>query len=146
MGNKEESKKLYITNDTGKTLSSIKKHHPNLGKNFRNTKIVKTTIIKIKNIKKIILENKLINKNKIFLKLDTQGNDFEALMGIKNIINKVKLLKIELSVLPIYKKIHNHWSIFEYLKKEKFSPIFFVNGARNKDGKIIEYDCLFEKN
>ena len=146
VGNKEESKKLYITNDTGKTLSSIKEQHPNLKKNFRNTQIVKTTIVEIKNIKKIILENKLINKNKIFLKLDTQGNDYEALMGIKNIINRVKLLKIELSVLPIYKKIYNHWSILEYLKKKKFSPIFFVNGEKNNDGKIIEYDCLFEKN
>lgn len=145
VGDKEELKKLYITNDTGKTLSSIKKQHFNLKKNFRNTRIVKTIIIKIKNIKRFILENKLIKKNKIFLKLDTQGNDFEALMGMKNIINNVKLLKIELSVLPIYKKIHNHWVILEYLKKKNFSPIFFVNGARNYEGKIIEYDCLFER-
>ena len=132
VGNKEESKKLYITNDTGKTLSSIKEQHPNLKKNFRNIQIVKTTIVKIKNIKKIILENKLINKNKIFLKLDTQGNDYEALMGIKNIINRVKLLKIELSVLPIYKKIYNHWSILEYLKKKKIFAYFFCKRGKKQ--------------
>ena len=35
--------------------------------------------------------------------------------------------------------------IFKLIKKNNFEPVFFENGIRNTVGKMIEYDCLFEK-
>ena len=41
---------------------------------------------------------------KIFLKVDTQGFDMETLIGLGSKIKQVYLIKIELSVIHLYKK------------------------------------------
>ena len=81
---------LFITSDKGKTLSSIKNQKEIINKILRNTKIVKKEKIKIINLKDFIIKNKLENKS-FFLKTDTQGNDLEVLLGLKDFIRFIDL-------------------------------------------------------
>ena len=141
---KNAIKKFYITSDTGSTLSSIKKQKETLKKTLK-----KTNITSVKNIEfyrlDFFLKNKIKKNDSIFLKIDTQGNDFEVLKSLGNKLKLIKYIQIEMSIIPLYIKQENHWKIFNLMKKNNFEPIFFENGLRNNFGKMIEYDCLFEK-
>ena len=141
---KNAIKKFYITSDTGSTLSSIKKQKETLKKTLK-----KTNITSVKNIKfyrlDFFLKNKIKKNDYIFLKIDTQGNDFEVLKSLGNKLKHIKYIQIEMSIIPLYIKQENHWKIFHFMKKNNFEAIFFENGLRNNFGKMMEYDCLFEK-
>ena len=144
LGDSEEKIILNLTNDTGKTLSSIKKQTNELKSNFKNTQIIKTTQIKIKRLDQYLDTLNLINE-KIFLKIDTQGNDFETLLGLGKYISNVNFLKIEMPCIKLYKTNYDHWDILAYLKEKQFDPVYFEHNSRKKNGQLIEYDCFFEK-
>ena len=138
-------KKIYITDDTGQTLSSTKKQTDFLKKRFKKSKIVNEKIIEMVSLNYILSKMKISKQDRIFLKLDTQGNDYETLIGLKKRINQVKIIKIEIPVINLYYKVKSQWEILNFFKKNKFVPINFLNGQRDKDGKIIEYDAIFMK-
>tara|TARA_Y100000389_G_C17430808_1_gene502477 strand:- start:629 stop:1270 length:642 start_codon:yes stop_codon:yes gene_type:complete len=136
---------LNITNDKGSSLSSIRKQTVELKNNFRNTNIVKKVEVEIKRLDNYL--NKIeLNDKKIFLKIDTQGNDFETLIGLGKYIGNVSFIKIEMPCINLYNSSYNHWDILDYLQNNNFKPVYFENISRTKKGQLIEYDCFFEKN
>ena len=144
LGKTNEKVKLNITNDTASTLSSIKKQTKELKENFRNTDEVDKIEVEIKRLDEYL--NTLNLKNlKIFLKIDTQGNDLETLMGLGKYISSIKFIKIEMPCINLYQSDYNHWDILYYLKQNNFKPLFFEHISRTKDGQLIEYDCFFER-
>jgi FkbM family methyltransferase len=138
-------KKIFLTSDTGQTLSSIKKQSPLLKENFKKTEVFNELNIELVSLYSMLVKLKISIKDKILLKLDTQGNDYETLLGLKNRIKQVNIIKIEMPVLHLYKNTKSHWKILDFLKKNKFEPVHFINGPRDKYGKIIEYDVIFTK-
>ena len=112
--------------------------------NFRNTNVVNKKKIFVKRLDTYFNETKFNYKN-FFLKIDTQGNDYETLIGLGNYIKKVKFIKIEMPCTKLYKINYTHWDILNYLKINNFEPVFFENISRKKNGKLIEYDVFFEK-
>ena len=82
---------------------------------------------------------------KIFLKSDTQGNDLETLESLGQFIKNVNFINIEVSIINLYENNYNHWKVLDFLKNNNFEPIFFDHGIRDKKGKLIECDILFEK-
>ena len=144
-GDINEKVLLNITNDNGSSLSSIKKQTVELKNNFRNTNIVKKVEVEIKRLDHYL--NKIeLNDKKIFLKIDTQGNDFETLIGLGKYIRNVSFIKIEMPCINLYNSSYNHWDILDYLQNYNFKPVYFENISRTKKGQLIEYDCFFEKN
>lgn len=144
INNKNSTKKFYISADTGSTLSSIKKQNKILKENLKKTNIVSTQNINFLRLDDFIKKN-LRQQSSIFLKTDTQGNDLEVLKSIGKYLNKIKYIKSEMSVIPLYQNQSSHWKILQFMKENNFEPIFFENGLRAKDGKMIEYDIFFEK-
>ena len=136
-------KKIYLTNDKRQTLSSIKKQNLNIKKNFKKTDVITTQNIKLTTLNSALSKLKIPFTKKIFLKLDTQGNDYETLIGLKKRIKQISLIRIEMPVLPLYEKVKTHWDILFFLKKNAFQPIHFINGPRDQKGRIIEYDVFF---
>ena len=144
-GDINEKVLLNITNDNGSSLCSIKKQTVELKNNFRNTNIVKKVEVEIKRLDHYL--NKIeLNDKKIFLKIDTQGNDFETLIGLGKYIRNVSFIKIEMPCINLYNSSYNHWDILDYLQYYNFKPVYFENISRTKKGQLIEYDCFFEKN
>ena len=140
---KNAKKKIYITIDKGQTLSSIKKSTGALKKNFKGSNTFIAKNIDLITLHHALSKLKISRKDKIFLKLDTQGNDYETLVGLREKIKQVFLIKIEMPVTHLYQNVKTHWEILTFLKKNKFKPINFSNGPRDKKGRIIEYDALF---
>ena len=141
---KNSVKKFYITNDTGATLSSSKKQTNTLKKNLKKTNIISTKKIQFYRLD-FFLKNRFNSNDSIFLKSDTQGNDYEVLKSLGNKLKFIKYIKIEMSIIPMYSNQDHHWKILDFMKKNNFEPVFYENGLRNNFGKMIEYDCLFEK-
>ena len=51
-----------------------------------------------------------------FIKIDTQGYDYNVLLGAEKIISKVKGIQIEASLLPLYQNEKNYYDILTFLK------------------------------
>jgi len=145
IGDKNEKIKLNITNDSAKSLSSIKRQTNELKNNFRNTEVINTLEIKIRRLDDY-LDTINLKDSKIFLKIDTQGNDLETLIGLGKYLSYVQFIKIEMPCIKLYETRYDHWDILDFLKKNNFEPIHFENISRKKNGRLIEYDCFFEKN
>ena len=139
-----ENTYLNLTNDKGKTLSSIKKQNKIINEILRNTKVIDTKMIKIINLHNFI-KNKKIQDKSFFLKTDTQGNDLEVLLGLKEFIKKIKFIKIEMPIINIYEIDYNYNQINKFMEDNKFVPLYFQHLSRGKSGKLIEYDVVFEK-
>ena len=142
--NKNSVKKLFISGDTGSTLSSIKKQNKILKENLKKTEIISTKNLEFLRLDMLLKKN-ILSNNSIFLKTDTQGNDLEVLESLGTYIKKVKYIKCEMSIMPLYRNQHKHWQILKFFKENKYEPIFFENGLRDKNGNMIEYDILLEK-
>tara|TARA_B100001248_G_scaffold187622_1_gene143283 strand:- start:326 stop:1036 length:711 start_codon:yes stop_codon:yes gene_type:complete len=144
VGKNCENLDLYVTNDKGKTLSSIKKQNKVIHEILRNTKVIQKKKIKVISLSDFILNNKLEDKT-FFLKTDTQGNDLEVLIGLKKFISNVKFIKIEMPVINIYNINYKYHEIDDFMKKNNFVPLHFQHLTRNKYGELVEYDVIFER-
>jgi len=144
INNKNSIKKLYISGDTGSTLSSVKKQTKILKENLKKTEIISTQNLKFLRLDKLLKKN-ILSNNSIFLKTDTQGNDFEVIKSLGTYLKKVKYIKCEMSIMALYRNQNSHWEILKFFKENKYEPIFFENGLRDKNGNMIEYDVFLEK-
>ena len=135
---------LYITNDKGNTLSSIKRQNNIIHEILRNTNIVDKKKIELTSLSDFIVRENLENKT-FFLKTDTQGNDLEVLRGLKNFIKNIKYIKIEMPVVNIYDINYRYNEINKFMELHNFEPLYFQHITRSKKGKLIEYDAVFEK-
>ena len=106
----------------------------------------------IKRIKKIKTKvfDKIFNKNlKINLcKVDTEGEDFNVLKGMKKNLKKgnIDLLKVEMNFFSIRSNVANTYlDIFNYLEKLNYS---FISISKTKyvDNKLLLMDVYFKKN
>lgn len=144
VGNKNEEKTFYITADRNSSLSSVKKQSAEMNKVLRNTNIIdkyKINIIKLSDF----IRNNNFSKNNFFLKIDTQGNDLEVLLGLEEFIENIKFIKIELPVINLYETSYDYNDINQFMKNNKFKPVYLEHLSRNKDAELVEYDVLFEK-
>jgi FkbM family methyltransferase len=94
-----------------------------------------------------IFEEYIFIKDKIFLKIDTQGYEFEVLQGASKSLPKIMGLKIELSLRELYQGQKNWIDVINFLEKNHFElwgihPIF----ADNLDFRILQVDALFIRN
>ena len=59
-------KKIYLTNDTGQTLSSIKKQSPNIKNNFKKTNVINTKNIELTTLNSVLSKLKIPFTKKYF--------------------------------------------------------------------------------
>ena len=134
---KNSDKKLMFYETLISSNSSLKK-------NFINNKDYFSKITKRYYIKTISID-KYCKKNKInhidFLKIDTQGNEYEVLQSAKKYLkkNKIKLIKIEITFLNNKKKSNsnNLFKILNFISKFKYNLIGI------SDQKFIENKLFF---
>jgi hypothetical protein len=83
----------------------------------------------------------------IMLKIDTQGFESEVLDGAMEIMNKVKCITLELSLIELYKGQKLWKELIERIEELGFKlwsiePGFFDP----KDGQMLQVDATFFKN
>ncbi|MGL5804975.1 MAG: FkbM family methyltransferase [Xenococcaceae cyanobacterium] len=86
------------------------------------------------------------NSTRIYLKLDTQGYDWNVLQGLGVYSNQILALQTEVSVIPLYQDSPNYLESIERLNQMQFELVDLIPVCRDeKNMRIIEFDCVMSK-
>ncbi len=86
-----------------------------------------------------------LNQPQPYLKLDTQGFDFEVLDGTIGVLDRIVALQIELSVKPVYEKTPYYLDSIVKLEELGFEVTGFFPIARDNALRVVEFDCVMVK-
>lgn len=140
IGDKEDKIKMNISNKSDS--SSLKKINELQHQIFPGTEFSEIQIVNIKNLDDIFFSNLL---KPLLLKVDVQGYELEILKSLKNNIQKIDEILIEVSFEELYegqaleKEIDAYLSDYNFRLKNQINNIY-------KKGKIIQCDRLYIKN
>tara|TARA_B100001057_G_C22871425_1_gene959108 strand:- start:11089 stop:11820 length:732 start_codon:yes stop_codon:yes gene_type:complete len=102
----------------------------------------KTPIVTLDSVKHLYL-NKFSN---CFIKIDTQGYEWQVIDGAINTINESKGILCELSLVPLYEGQHLWRDIIERFESMGFILWSFQKAFSNKqDGRTLQVDAVFLK-
>lgn len=75
----------------------------------------------------------------ILLKIDTQGFEKNVIAGAEELIEKkVKIIQLEMSLLPLYEGVMPFEEMIKYLSKLNFKPIFYSPGYMDRTTEQIQ--------
>lgn len=78
---------------------------------------------------------------RVYLKLDTQGFDLEALKGVHDAA-PIVALQSEMSIIPLYESMPDYLTALRAFSERGFSPSAMFPVAQTRDGRLIEFDCV----
>ncbi|MFN5375166.1 MAG: FkbM family methyltransferase [Chitinophagaceae bacterium] len=90
------------------------------------------------------MQNSFGSFQKLFLKIDTQGYEWNVLEGARQFLNNVDVLQLEMSMVPLYKDQKLFKEIFDFLTSNGFELYEIEPGFSNpQDGQQYQIDCVF---
>jgi len=82
--------------------------------------------------------------DQIFLKLDVQGYEPQVLQGAENILHLVKVLQIELSLIPLYDSAPDYKKVIQILEEKGFQLFSLWPGFADPiTGQLYQMDGIF---
>lgn len=79
-----------------------------------------------------------------FLKIDTQGHDFPTLKSAQGVMDKLRGIQVEMSLLPLYEGEVSYLEILTYLDKQGFAPHMLVDRSFRDDlARQLQVDGIF---
>lgn len=76
---------------------------------------------------------------RILLKIDTQGFEKNVIAGAEELIKeKVKIIQLEMSLLPLYEGVMPFEEMVKYLDKLNFKPLFYSPGYIDRTTEQIQ--------
>lgn len=136
---------IYINNASNDGLSSSILELDNYHKNAApSVEFISKEKVKIRKLSRILEGN--INQ-KIFVKIDTQGYEFEVLRSInKNNFSKIYAFEIETNLVSTYKNVTLIEDVISFLRSKGYKPLRIENGFGMPNfGQQLQVDILFVK-
>ena len=113
LGNKNSPNTINISkNSVSSSIFKINKEHVD---NAPDSKIVKQQSIIEKKLEDIFFEFDLKDKM-LFLKIDTQGYEFEVLKGAEKILNQFQGILVEVSLVELYEGQKSWVEIVDFIQ------------------------------
>jgi FkbM family methyltransferase len=82
----------------------------------------------------------------IYLKLDTQGYEYEILLGSQETLSLVTAVQIELSITELYQGQKLYKYFIEFFEKKNFALYNIIPGFSNKKtDQLLQFDAIFVK-
>ena len=82
--------------------------------------------------------------DQIYLKIDTQGYEESVLNGAKDLLPKVKLVQLEISLVPLYEGQILFIDMINKMKGLGFSVFSIIPGFKDPlTGQLLQCDCIF---
>ncbi|SFH17890.1 methyltransferase, FkbM family [Nitrosospira sp. Nsp14] len=83
-------------------------------------------------------------REKVFLKIDTQGFERAVLEGAKNCLRDIHAIQLELSLIALYEGQELYEYFFSYLKDAGFEIWSLVPGfSDSRTGQSLQFDAVF---
>lgn len=103
--------------------------------------------VSLEEVKVVTIDNYIPLSSRVFLKIDTQGYEYEILKSIqKESWESIDALEIEVSFVPAYVNGIFAEEVIRFLRERSFRPYRLENGlARTGFGQLIQADILFVK-
>jgi len=93
-----------------------------------------------------VFENYFVKGDNIYVKLDAQGFEKNILDGAEKTLDKINVLQVELSMIPLYNGALNYLDMIEFLKTKKFELYGIELGFSDpKSGRLLQFDGIFYK-
>jgi FkbM family methyltransferase len=90
------------------------------------------------------LETRSVKHNNIFLKVDTQGYEKPVLDGAGEMLEMIKGVQIEASLVPLYKGEAVLTEMITYMECKGFTLVSLEPGfSDTSSGQLLQTDCLF---
>jgi len=144
IGNTDGEIEINISNNSvSSSILNISKKHIDASNESRYIGIEKVRIHKLDSLFSI---EQLKDKN-IFIKIDTQGFEWQVLEGASNILEDTKGLLCELSFDKLYEGQHLWQEIITKLEQYNFKLWSLQYGLTDKTtGQTLQCDAIFYKN
>jgi FkbM family methyltransferase len=97
------------------------------------------------NVSQVRLDTEITNDIDI-LKLDLQGYELEALKGTAGVLNKVKLVLVEIEFVPLYENQPLFSDIDIYMRENGFRLLNFYDLYTHDDGQLTSGDAIYLNN
>ena len=140
----KENKIIKINVSKKKDSSSILKIKKNHLKLEPESKVINNEKVNMIKLDKIIKQYAI--KKNTYLKIDTQGYEYPILLGSGNLLKRIKLIQLELSLQKLYEGQESWEKILKYLEKFHFKIWNIVPGFKNKENsQLMQFDVILYK-
>jgi len=86
------------------------------------------------------------NAVSVMLKVDAQGAEERILDGASDVLDRLVLIQLELSIVPVYQGAADYRRIVDRLAERDFEPVLFIPGYFNRrTARLIEMDGIFRR-
>jgi FkbM family methyltransferase len=92
------------------------------------------------------LDQEIIGRDNLYLKLDIQGSEMQALLGAQGVINKIAAIEFESSLTDLYENESSHYEIVNWLLSYGFVPWQLVVTHWDRSLRTISLDSIFVRN
>ena len=143
LGNKNRKNSINISkNSVSSSILNISQTHID---NAPDSIFVEKQSIDERKLEDIFFELDVENK-KVFLKIDTQGYEYQILEGSKNILNKIEGILVEVSLIELYEGQKKWLDVIKFIENNGFKLWSVDRGFTNKNnGRTLQVDLCFFK-
>ena len=112
LGNKNSTNTINVSkNSVSSSILKIKKEHID---NAPDSEVINQQSIQVKKLEDVLLEFDLTDKV-LFLKIDTQGYEFEVLKGAEKVLNQFQGILVEVSLIELYEGQKSWFEVVNFL-------------------------------
>ena len=136
LGSKEQIVTMHVSSNDG--MSSSSKKPTNHIVQFQDVKFEKTEDAKFLRLDS---KDELI-EHQIYLKLDVQGSEWEAIEGSSQLIKNIAAIEVETSLIPMYEGELNHYELIPKIIELGYQPYAVSPPYRDPNGRCTYMDVL----
>ena len=83
-------------------------------------------------------------ENRVMVKIDTQGYEKNVIDGANESLNRIVIIQLEMSIVPLYENEMLFTEMIKYLESKGFQLYSLENGHYNRDtGQLLQVDGVF---
>jgi len=118
LGSKNGKAKFFVSSEVSDPASSSLKHPTRHLEVFPKIKFEKEIEVNVKRLEDWLAENSIDRVD--FLWMDTQGNELDILQNSGKILQSIKAIHLEVSLVELYESAPLYPKVKEYFKKNNF--------------------------
>lgn len=151
---KWQTENLAVGNELGSISINVSENTesssvlPMLNSHFElapESKYINAITVPITTLDQYCSENKIVGQN-VFLKIDVQGYEDSVISGSLNLLNRVKVLQLEISFTPLYEKSLVYYEMMQKLEGIGFSLYTLLPAFSDyKTGQVFQVDAVYVK-
>jgi len=143
LGDKQQKLKINVSeNSVSSSILGILDKHT---ESAPESKYSHQEEVSVNTLDNIVKENNLKDKN-IFLKLDVQGFERQALLGGGDSLKYIDTIQVEISLVPLYEGGIVFEELFDMLRVQGYTLVAIENGFSHKTtGQMLQMDGIFHR-